>query len=39
MTPRTALLTWTAPEVSPTGYCNFNFHRGQTQVPQALFSG
>ena len=37
MTPRTALLTWTAPEVSPTGYLlSFNTPGGQTQVPQAL---
>lgn len=37
VTPRTALLTWTAPEVSPTGYLlSFNTPGGQTQVPQAL---
>ncbi|XP_061002997.1 tenascin-X isoform X2 [Dama dama] len=32
VTPRTALLTWTAPEVSPTGYLlSFNTPGGQTQ--------
>lgn len=34
VTPRTALLTWTAPEVPPTGYLlSFDTPGGQIQVP------
>lgn len=34
VTPRTALLTWTAPEVAPTGYLlSFDTPGGQIQVP------
>lgn len=34
VTPRTVLLTWTAPQVPPTGYLiTFNTPGGQTQVP------
>lgn len=37
VTPRTALLTWTAPQVPPTGYLlSFNTPGGQTQVPSPL---
>lgn len=34
VTPRTALLTWTEPEVPPTGYLlSFDTPGGQIQVP------
>uniref|UniRef100_A0A8C6QDA3 Tenascin XB n=1 Tax=Nannospalax galili TaxID=1026970 RepID=A0A8C6QDA3_NANGA len=34
VTPRTALLTWTEPQVPPTGYLlSFNMPGGQSQVP------
>lgn len=34
VTPRTALLTWTAPEVPPTGYLlSYDTPGGQIQVP------
>lgn len=37
VTPRTALLTWTEPQVPPTSYLlSFNTPGGQTQVPPPL---
>lgn len=40
MTPRTALLTWTEPEVPPTGYLlSFDTPGGQIQVPQPCLNG
>lgn len=37
VTPRTALLTWTEPQVPPTGYLlSFHTPGGQIQVPQPL---
>lgn len=40
VTPRTALLTWTEPQVPPTSYLlSFETPGGQTQVPVALANG
>lgn len=40
VTPRTALLTWTEPEVPPTGYLlSFDTPGGQIQVPQPCLTG
>lgn len=40
MTPRTALLTWTEPEVPPTGYLlSFDTPGGQIQVPHSCLTG
>lgn len=40
VTPRTALLTWTKPEVPPTGYLlSFDTPGGQIQVPHPCLTG